>query len=70
MYAEKFQTIGINRQYDASSAEDATKAFKRSCECCCNRGVQLDCDHCSIAFVHSLVMANFDDINKSKGVAV
>lgn len=64
MYAEKFQTIGINRQYDADSVEDAVRAFKRSCECCCRRGVHLSCDRCGIAFAHSLVVANFNDINQ------
>lgn len=67
MYAEKFQTIGINRQYDATSVADANKAFARSCECCCHKGIQMSCDRCGIAFVHSLVVANFADIDKQKG---
>ena len=65
--AERFQTVGINRQYDAIDIADAVKQFKRSCECCCHKGVQLDCDQCGIAFAHNLVVANFHDINNMKG---
>ena len=65
--AERFQEIGVNRQYGATSMADANRQFERSCECCCNKGVQLDCDRCDIAFVHSLVVAIFADINNQRG---
>lgn len=57
----KFEQIGVNYQYDARSIYEANKAFKYSCNCCCNKGIQLKCDGCSIAFVHNLVVANFND---------
>lgn len=62
----KFEQIGISYQYDAASTKEANKAFRYSCECCCNKGMHLDCDHCAIACVHSLVVAYFDekDVNK------
>ena len=58
----KFEQVGVNRQYDAGSKMEANKAFEHSCHCCCHKGIQLKCDRCSIAFVHHLVVANFDDI--------
>lgn len=57
----KFEQIGVNYQYDAVNADGARKAFQKSCTCCCNKGIQLDCDRYSIAYVHNLVMAYFDD---------
>ena len=57
----KFEQIGVNYQYDATSKEAANKAFQRSCECCCNKGMHIDCDHCAIAHTHALVVAYFDD---------
>lgn len=62
----KFETIGVNRQYDAASIEEANKAFSRSCDCCCNKGIHLDCEKCSIAYVHSMVVAYFADEAKRK----
>ena len=56
----KFETIGVNRQYESETVREANKAFNHSCNCCCNRGMKIDCDKCSIAFVHSLVIACFN----------
>ena len=57
----KFEQIGVNYQYDATTKHDANKAFEHSCHCCCHKGIKLDCDRCSIAHVHNLVVAFFDD---------
>lgn len=57
----KFEQIGINYQYDAVDKHTANKAFKRSCDVCCHKGIQLDCDKCAIAHVHSMVIAYFDE---------
>lgn len=57
----KFEQIGINMQYDAVNKMDAMVKFERSCECCCNKGMHIDCDHCNIAVVHALVVAYFED---------
>ena len=62
----KFETIGINYQYDASNLYEANKAFKHSCNCCCNKGIKIDCDNCGIAFAHSLVIASFDGVMERK----
>lgn len=57
----KFEMIGVNRQYDAADKYEANKAFTYSCNCCCAKGIHLDCDHCAIAFAHNLVLAYFND---------
>lgn len=57
----KFERVGVNFQYDATSIEQANKSFKYSCECCCHKGIRLDCDRCAIAHAHSLVVAYFAD---------
>ena len=57
----KFEQVGINYQYDATSVREANKSFQHSCDCCCNKGMHLDCDHCAISHVHSLVVAYFND---------
>ncbi len=56
----KFEQVGINMQYSATTKEMAQQKFSRSCECCCNKGVFIKCDRCSIATVHQLVMASFE----------
>ena len=61
----KFETIGVNRQYESETIREANKAFNHSCDCCCNRGMKIDCDKCSIAFVHSLVVACFEGNGKT-----
>ena len=57
----KFETIGVNYQYDATNKHEANKAFNHSCKVCCNRGMHIECDRCAIAYTHSLVIAYFDD---------
>ena len=57
----KFEQVGVNMQYDSPTKEDANKKFARSCECCCTRGMHLDCDKCCIATVHQLVVASFEN---------
>jgi hypothetical protein len=56
----KFEQVGVNMQYDSATKEIAQRRFSRSCECCCNKGIHLNCDRCSIAIVHQLVVASFD----------
>ena len=62
----KFETIGVNYQYDARNTEEANKSFEHSCNCCCNKGIKLECDRCAIAHVHSMICAYFAD-NQQKG---
>lgn len=57
----KFETVGVNLQYNARNTQEANKAFKYSCDCCCNKGMKLECDRCAIAYAHSMVCACFSD---------
>lgn len=56
----KFEQVGINMQYGSDTKEMAIKKFARSCECCCNKGVHLECNRCAISTVHELVVASFE----------
>lgn len=60
----KFEQVGVNYQYDANNIKEANKSFKYSCECCCNKGLRLNCDRCAIAHTHNLVVAYFNDNRK------
>lgn len=53
----KFEQIGVNRQYDSTNKYEANKSFNHSC----NKGMRIECDKCSIAYVHNLIIAYFDD---------
>lgn len=57
----KFEQVGVNYQYDANSIKEANKSFEYSCNCCCNKGIRLNCDKCAIAHTHALVVACFND---------
>lgn len=65
----KFEQVGVNYQYSANSAEQAQKSFQYSCNCCCNKGMRIDCDRCAIAHVHNLVMACFNDNHQCSDVS-
>ena len=60
----KFEQVGINYQLASCDKADANRSFRYSCDCCCTRGMHIDCDHCAIAQMHSLVIASF--YSKSK----
>lgn len=57
----KFEQVGVNLQYESLTKEIAVKRFSRSCECCCNKGMHIDCDKCAITTVHQLVIASFEN---------
>ena len=57
----KFEQVGVNMQYNSETKEIAQRKFSRSCECCCNKGMCIECDKCSIAVVHQLVVASFEN---------
>ena len=61
---QKFEQVGVNYQYAAASKKEAQRTFAYSCNCCCNKGMRIDCDHCAISHVHSMVLAYFDDSNQ------
>lgn len=56
----KFEQVGINHQYDATTKEQALKSFNHSCYCCCMKGMRIECDRCAIAEAHSNVVACFE----------
>lgn len=56
----KFEQVGVNMQYESESKAVAVKKFSRSCDCCCSKGMNIECDRCSIAIVHRLVVASFE----------
>lgn len=58
----KFEQIGVERQLESDSKKEAIRSFTNSCTVCCNRGMRLDCNKCSIAHVHKQVLACFDDL--------
>lgn len=62
----KFEQIGVERQLESDSKREALRNFRHSCEVCCYRGIHLNCDKCSIAFVHSEVVACFDEYKNGK----
>ena len=56
----KFEQVGVNMQYDSATKEIAIKRFTRSCDCCCHRGMKIDCDKCAIDVAHKLMVASFE----------
>ena len=56
----KFEQTGVNMQYGSATKEMAINKFSRSCECCCSKGLHIDCDRCAIETVHKLVIASFE----------
>ena len=57
----KFEQVGINHLYLADTKVQLNRTFTHSCDCCCYKGMRLDCDHCAIAATHSMLIALFDD---------
>lgn len=62
----KFEQVGVNYQNDAESKEQANRSFRYSCECCCTRGMHIECDRCAIAVAHNLTIAAFENNKVTK----
>lgn len=62
----KFEQIGVERQLESENKKEASQNFHHSCNVCCCRGMRIDCDKCSIAFVHNEVIACFDEYKTAK----
>ena len=62
----KFEQVGVNYQNDAESKEQANRSFRHSCECCCTRGMHIECDRCAIAVAHNLTIAAFENNKVAK----
>ena len=56
----KFEQVGVNFQHTAANTQEAEKSFQYSCDCCCTKGMRINCDQCAISVAHSLVVAYFD----------
>lgn len=56
----KFEQVGVNMQYESPTKEMAQKRFSRSCDCCCKKGLRIECSRCAIDTVHRLVIASFE----------
>ena len=50
----KFISIGVERQENSVTIDEATRNYARSCECCANKGYNFgyDCDDCPITVAH------------------
>ena len=55
----RFEQIGCNYQYDATTIEEANHSFKISCSICCHklRALYCKCEQCAIHQAHELVVA-------------
>lgn len=60
----KFEQIGVERQLECDSKREALRCFKHSCDVCCYKGMRIDCNKCAISYVHSEVIACFEENQK------
>lgn len=69
----KFEQIGVEYQHEACTCHEANKSFKRSCECCVLKGMNISCDRCAIKQAHLQTIACIlavKEMNKPKRVAL
>ena len=57
----KFEQVGVEIQFSCFTKAEANREFRHSCELCCNHGLRIECDRCSIAHTHGQVLAILDD---------
>ena len=55
----RFEEIGVERQYGSTNPREAVRNYERSCKICCERGVCLNCQRCSIPMAHRSMMQTF-----------
>lgn len=60
MFCEKFQNIGVQKQYDSTSKAEANKKYEISCELCSQRGLHIQCNQCAIKTAHDLIITLLD----------
>lgn len=60
----KFESIGVEFQFDATNKRAARSSFRYSCSVCCRHGMRIECDRCAIARAHEIVMESFEEQNK------
>lgn len=59
-----FEQVGVERQINADTPEEAIRSFKHSCAVCCTKGAYVKCDKCAIAHAHNEVLACFQDVEE------
>lgn len=57
----KFEQIGVNNLMSTTNKFDLQKGFNWSCNCCCTKGLRINCDRCAIAYNYKLLMAYYAD---------
>ena len=57
-----FESRGVELQMESTSRFQAQKRFEHSCDLCCNRGLRIECDRCSIRSTHETLMGILDEI--------
>lgn len=60
----RFEEIGVEIQYGATSKRKAQGSFRYSCDVCCSRGMHIDCDRCAIACAHKSVIESFEALER------
>ena len=61
MYMCKFETIGVQRQYESADKHESDRNFHISCNICCNHGLRIDCSKCAIAVAHEAIQFAFTE---------
>ena len=56
----RFEEIGVEIQYGATSKRKAQGSFRYSCDVCCKRGMHIECDRCASACAHKAVVESFE----------
>lgn len=54
-----FEAKGVDIQCSCQNEFQSRKQFERSCECCCTRGLRIDCDSCAIRSAHENLLEAF-----------
>ena len=61
----RFEEIGVEIQYGATSKRKAQGSFRYSCDLCCKSGLRIDCDRCAIACAYKTVVESFEALEVS-----
>ena len=64
-----FESKGVEIQGNCLNEFQARKQFERSCECCCMRGLRINCDSCAVKAAHEQVLDAFASSKLSSRIA-
>lgn len=62
-----FERKGVELQEEASTMEQACRAFAYSCKVCCERGIRINCDRCAISVAHESKLDYLRTMTELKG---